>query len=77
MLAAAASPRTRELGCLEQGDGMRSHDVTLGRTIAVVFDHGEDFYAALDQACRTHGIRQGLHPHVHRRPGLRRHRRHL
>lgn len=41
---------------------MRSHQVTTGRTIAVVFDHGEDFYSALDQACRAHDIRQGYIP---------------
>jgi predicted DNA-binding protein with PD1-like motif len=41
---------------------MRSHEVTVGRTIAVVFDHGEDFYTALADACRTNGIRQGYVP---------------
>lgn len=41
---------------------MRSHEVTVGRTIAVVFDHGEDFYTALADACRTNGIRQGYIP---------------
>lgn len=41
---------------------MRSHELTTGRTIGVVFDHGEDFYTALDQACRTHGVRQGYIP---------------
>lgn len=41
---------------------MRSHELTIGRTLGVVFDHGEDFYTALDGACRTHGIRQGYIP---------------
>lgn len=41
---------------------MRSHEVTTGRTVVAVFDHGEDFYAALDQACRAHDIRQGYIP---------------
>ena len=41
---------------------MRSHEVTIGRSIAVAFDHGEDFSTALHDACRTHGIRQGYIP---------------
>ena len=41
---------------------MHSHELTVGRTVGVVFDHGDDFYTALDQACRSHGIRQGYIP---------------
>lgn len=41
---------------------MRSQELTLGRTFAVAFDHGDDFYAALDDFCRTNGIRQGFVP---------------
>lgn len=41
---------------------MRSREVVTGRTILAVFDHGEDFYDALDRTCRTHGIRQGYIP---------------
>jgi predicted DNA-binding protein with PD1-like motif len=41
---------------------MRSHEVTVGRTVAVVIDHGEDFYTALTEACQAHGIRQGYIP---------------
>lgn len=41
---------------------MHSHEVTTGRTIVAVFDHGDDFYTALDQACRQHAIRQGYIP---------------
>lgn len=41
---------------------MRSHPVTTGRTIAVAFDHGEDFFTALADACRQHDIRQGYIP---------------
>ncbi|MBM0274819.1 PPC domain-containing DNA-binding protein [Micromonospora tarensis] len=41
---------------------MRSREVVPGRTIVVVFDHGEDFYDALDRTCRTHDIRQGYIP---------------
>ncbi|SBW23737.1 PPC domain-containing DNA-binding protein [Protofrankia symbiont of Coriaria ruscifolia] len=41
---------------------MRSQQVTLGRTFAVAFDHGDDFYTALDDFCRTNGVRQGFVP---------------
>lgn len=41
---------------------MRSHEVTVGRTVAVAFDHGEDFHTALADACRAHQIRQGYIP---------------
>ncbi|MEU8388594.1 DUF296 domain-containing protein [Micromonospora sp. NPDC048843] len=41
---------------------MRSREVVPGRTIVAVFDHGEDFYDALDRTCRTHDIRQGYIP---------------
>ncbi len=36
--------------------------MTTGRTIVAVFDDGDDFYTALEQACREHGIRQGYIP---------------
>ena len=42
--------------------GMRSHQLTLGRTFVVVFDHGEDFFTALADFCRTHNVRQGYIP---------------
>lgn len=41
---------------------MRSSEVTIGRTFVVVFDHGEDFYTALQQACADNDIRQGYIP---------------
>lgn len=41
---------------------MRSREVVPGRTIVAVFDHGEDFYDALERTCRTHNIRQGYIP---------------
>ncbi|MFG1881946.1 PPC domain-containing DNA-binding protein [Micromonospora sp. NPDC049102] len=41
---------------------MRSHDLTPGRMIGVTFDHGEDFFTALADACRTNGIRHGYIP---------------
>ncbi|AYF30436.1 DUF296 domain-containing protein [Micromonospora tulbaghiae] len=41
---------------------MRSHDLTPGRMIGITFDHGEDFFTALGDACRAHGIRHGYIP---------------
>lgn len=41
---------------------MRSHDLTPGRMIGVTFDHGEDFFTALSDACRINGIRHGYIP---------------
>ena len=40
----------------------RSSQVSIGRTIVAVFDHGEDFYTALGQVCTEHSIRQGYIP---------------
>ncbi|MBX7267544.1 DUF296 domain-containing protein [Micromonospora sp. Llam7] len=41
---------------------MRSQEVVLSRTFAVAFDHGEDFFVALEEFCRTNGVRQGFVP---------------
>lgn len=41
---------------------MRSRQAVIGRTIVVVFDHGDDFYTALNQACLDNGIEQGYIP---------------
>ncbi|MFY1595932.1 PPC domain-containing DNA-binding protein [Micromonospora sp. WMMD737] len=41
---------------------MRSHNLTPGRMIGVVFDHGDDFFTALGDACRAHDIKQGYIP---------------
>ncbi|MFI7067061.1 PPC domain-containing DNA-binding protein [Kribbella sp. NPDC050124] len=41
---------------------MQAAEVTPGRTFAVRFDHGEDFYTSLTDFCRTHDIRQGFIP---------------
>jgi predicted DNA-binding protein with PD1-like motif len=41
---------------------VRSHEVTPGRTFAVIFDHGEDFFTALADFCRTNQVRQGFIP---------------
>jgi predicted DNA-binding protein with PD1-like motif len=37
-------------------------ELRTGRTLGVTFDHGEDFFTALDQVCRTNGVRQGYIP---------------
>lgn len=41
---------------------MNSHPLTLGRAIGVTFDHGEDFFTALTDACQANGITQGYIP---------------
>jgi predicted DNA-binding protein with PD1-like motif len=41
---------------------MRTHEATIGSTIVVVFDHGDNFYTAVKQACADNGIRQGYIP---------------
>lgn len=41
---------------------MRSHQLTPGRSFVVVFDHGEDFFTALADFCRTYNVRQGYIP---------------
>lgn len=41
---------------------MRTHNLVLGKTVAVIFDHGEDFFGSLRQACADSGIRQGYIP---------------
>jgi predicted DNA-binding protein with PD1-like motif len=41
---------------------VRSHQLTVGRSFGVVFDHGEDFYPTLMEFCRSHGVRQGYIP---------------
>jgi predicted DNA-binding protein with PD1-like motif len=41
---------------------VRSHELSLGRTFGVAFDHGEDFFTALGEFCRANGIRQGFIP---------------
>jgi predicted DNA-binding protein with PD1-like motif len=41
---------------------VRSHELTLGRSFAVAFDHGDDFFTALDDFCRDNGVRQGYLP---------------
>jgi predicted DNA-binding protein with PD1-like motif len=41
---------------------LRSHELTLGRSFAVVFDHGDDFFSALFDFCRANDLRQGYIP---------------
>lgn len=41
---------------------MRSRELTLGRSFAVAFDHGEDFFTALATFCQDNGVRQGFIP---------------
>jgi predicted DNA-binding protein with PD1-like motif len=42
---------------------MHSHQLTVGRTLGVTFDHGEDFFAALAEFCRLRDLRQGYIPY--------------
>jgi predicted DNA-binding protein with PD1-like motif len=41
---------------------MHARELRVGRTFGVVFDHDEDFFDALSDFCRTHGVRQGYIP---------------
>lgn len=41
---------------------MRSAQVTLGRQFVLVFDHGDDFFDALNEFCIENSIRQGFLP---------------
>ncbi|MGW0731808.1 PPC domain-containing DNA-binding protein [Streptomyces sp. NPDC002851] len=41
---------------------MRAHELTIGRTFGVTFDHGEDFFDALSAFCSSNGVRQGYIP---------------
>lgn len=43
-------------------DLMRSHQLQLGRTFGVTFDHGEDFFTALAEFCKANDVRQGIIP---------------
>jgi predicted DNA-binding protein with PD1-like motif len=41
---------------------LRSHELTLGRSFAVAFDHGEEFFPTLAAFCRDNGVRHGYIP---------------
>ncbi|GAA4731298.1 hypothetical protein Prum_068960 [Phytohabitans rumicis] len=46
---------------------MRSQQRAVGRNFAVVFDHGEDFFAAQSEFCRAKPDPARIHPGLHRR----------
>lgn len=41
---------------------MQSHELSLGRTFGVTFDHGDDFFPALEKFCRERDVRQAFVP---------------
>lgn len=41
---------------------MKSAELTIGRTFAVAFDHGDDFFGSLAEFCRANNLRQGFIP---------------
>ncbi len=41
---------------------MRAHQLETGRTFAVAFDHGDDFFTALSAFCTENGVQQGYIP---------------
>jgi len=41
---------------------MPAATLTLGRTLVVTFDHGDDFFTQLHKVCEAHEIRQGYIP---------------
>ncbi|MFD7159402.1 PPC domain-containing DNA-binding protein [Kribbella sp. NPDC059898] len=41
---------------------MHAAELRMGRTFAVHFDHGDDFYPALAEFCAEYGVRQGFIP---------------
>ena len=41
---------------------MHARELTLGRTFAITFEHGEDFFNSLREFCDGHGITQGYLP---------------
>jgi predicted DNA-binding protein with PD1-like motif len=41
---------------------MRSHELQLGRSFGVTFDHGDDFFTALADFCTANNVRQGYIP---------------
>jgi predicted DNA-binding protein with PD1-like motif len=41
---------------------MQAHELTMGRTFGVRFDHGEDFFDTLSTFCRENEIQQGYIP---------------
>jgi predicted DNA-binding protein with PD1-like motif len=41
---------------------MRSHELQIGRTFGITFDHGDDFFTALADFCRDNNVQQGIIP---------------
>ncbi|MFC6091565.1 PPC domain-containing DNA-binding protein [Saccharothrix lopnurensis] len=41
---------------------IRSHELTLGRSFGVAFDHGEDFFTTLAGFCQQHHVRHAYIP---------------
>lgn len=41
---------------------MHTSELTTGRIVGVTFDHGDDFFTCLGEACRSLGVRQGYIP---------------
>lgn len=41
---------------------VRAAELTMGRTFAVHFDDGDDFYTALAEFCAEYDVRQGCIP---------------
>jgi len=41
---------------------VRSRQLTVGRTFAVAFDHGDDFFPTLADFCRANSVRHGYVP---------------
>ncbi|WP_374726186.1 PPC domain-containing DNA-binding protein [Saccharothrix longispora] len=41
---------------------IRSHELTLGRSFGVAFDHGDDFFTALTDFCTQHHVRHAYIP---------------
>jgi hypothetical protein len=58
----ATYPRSSHPETTLQEPPLRSHELTLGRSFAVAFDHGDDFFTALTEFCYHHGVRQGYIP---------------
>jgi predicted DNA-binding protein with PD1-like motif len=44
------------------GPGVRSREVSIGRTIVAMFDHGDDFYTCLGALCEEHHLRSAYIP---------------
>ncbi len=41
---------------------MKSAELKIGRTFSIAFEHGEEFYATLDEFCKNNEVKQGYIP---------------